>query len=84
MFPPAAIKSAPAPSAGHGSGMRILQDAFDATRRMIVPQLRDGDCEVRRIWDEAAAKVMGESADKLRKWRRMLAEEPATSRARPD
>lgn len=47
---------------------------------MEAPQCRDGDCEVRRIWDEAAAKVLGVGAAKLRKWCKMLEEEPATSR----
>ena len=73
----------PVPDATLPSGdgaMTTLREAYDATKRMKVPQYRDGDCEVRRIWDEAAGKVLGVNADKLREWRRMLAAEPAASK----
>ena len=56
-----------------------LLDAFDATKRMKVPQFRGGPCEIRGIWDDASAKVLGVSRGKVRKWAELLAAEPATA-----
>ncbi len=38
---------------------RILADCWERTKDMTVPQFRDGECEVRRLWDEAVAQAMG-------------------------
>ena len=43
---------------------------------MVVPQFRDGECEVRRLWDEAVAEAMGWDADELARLRLLLHQEP--------
>ena len=32
---------------------RTLADCWEHTKEVKVPQFRDGECEVRRLWDEA-------------------------------
>ena len=43
---------------------------------MEVPQYRDGECEVRRLWDEAVAEAMGWDAGDLARLRHLLHQEP--------
>ena len=43
---------------------------------MDVPQYRDGECEVRRRWDEAVAEALGWDLDQLSRWRMLLHDEP--------
>ena len=43
---------------------------------MVVPQFQDGECEVRRLWDEAVADAMGWDADELASLRELLNREP--------
>ena len=43
----------------------ILADCWERTKDMLVPQFRDGECEVRRLWDEAVAEAMNWDADYL-------------------
>ena len=38
---------------------QILSDCWERTKDMEVPQFRDGEREVRRLWDEAVAEAMG-------------------------
>ena len=40
------------------------------------PQFRDGECEVRRLWDEAVAEAMGWDAEHLARLRYLLHQEP--------
>ena len=54
----------------------ILADCWKRTRDMVVPQFRDGECEVRRLWDEAVAEAMGWDADELARLRQLLHREP--------
>ena len=42
-----------------------LADCWERTKDMEVPQFRDGECEVRRLWDEAVAEAMGWDPDEL-------------------
>ena len=55
---------------------QILADCWERTRDMTVPQFRDGECEVRRLWDEAVADVMGWDAEELAHLRNLLHNEP--------
>ncbi len=55
---------------------RILADCWERTKDMEVPQFRDGECEVRRIWDEAVAEAMGWDAAELERLRLLLHNEP--------
>ena len=43
---------------------------------MEVPQFRDGECEVRRLREEAVAEVMGWDAAELSRLRNLLHQEP--------
>ena len=38
---------------------QTLADCWERTKDVEVPQFRDGECEVRRLWDEAVADAMG-------------------------
>ncbi len=55
---------------------RILADCWERTRDIEVPQFRDGECEVRRLWDEAVAEAMGWDAGELARLRQLLHNEP--------
>ncbi len=54
----------------------ILADCWERTRDMVVPQFRDGECEVRRLWDEAVALAMDWDAAELTRLRHLLHMEP--------
>ena len=54
----------------------ILSDCWERTKDMIVPQYRDGECGVRRLWDEAVAEAMNWDADELARLRQLLHNEP--------
>ena len=56
--------------------VEILADCWERTKDMEVPQYRDGECEVRRLWDEAVAKAMGWDPDELERLRLLLHREP--------
>jgi len=53
-----------------------LAACWDATRRMPVPQFRDGECAVRRQWDAAVAAACGWDAAELGRLRALLHAEP--------
>ena len=55
---------------------QILADCWERTRDIEVPQFRDGECEVRRLWDEAVAEAMGWDAAELSRLRHLLHQEP--------
>ncbi len=54
----------------------VLADCWERTKDMFVPQFRDGECEVRRLWDEAVAEAMGWDAAELTRLRLLLHQEP--------
>ena len=54
----------------------ILADCWERTKDMPVPQFRDGECEVRRLWDEAVAETMDWDAGELARLRHLLNQEP--------
>ena len=56
--------------------LQTLADCWERTRDMRVPQFRDGECEVRRLWDDAVADAMGWDAAELGRLRRLLHREP--------
>ena len=55
---------------------QILADRRERTKDTDVPQFRDGECEVRRLWDEGVAEAMGWDATELACLRHMLHQEP--------
>ena len=59
------------------AGIRqTLADCWRRTKDMVVPQFRDGECEVRCLWDEAVAEAMGWDAQELARLRNLLHQEP--------
>ena len=54
----------------------ILADCWERTKDMEVPQFRDGECEVRALWDEAVAEAMGWDPQELARQRALLHNEP--------
>ncbi len=54
----------------------ILSDCWERTKNMVVPQFRDGECDARRLWDEAVAEAMGWDAEEMAQSRQLLHQEP--------
>ena len=54
----------------------ILTTCWERTKDMVVQQFRDGECEVRRLWDEAVAEAMGWDPNELARLRNLLHQEP--------
>ena len=54
----------------------ILASCWEATSDVTVPQFREGECEVRRFWDEAVAAAMDWDASELAQLRNLLHIEP--------
>ena len=55
---------------------QVLADCWERTKGMEVPRYRDGECQVRRLWDEAVAEAIGWDADELAHLRQLLNKEP--------
>ena len=64
------------PNIKDASVRRVLAACWESTRDMKVPQFRDGECEVRRLWDEAVAVACGWDAAELERLRELLHAEP--------
>ena len=64
------------PDVKDNSVRQILADCWDRTKEMEVPQFRDGECEVRRLWDQAVVDAMGWDAQELAHLRELLNNEP--------
>ncbi|MCY4460600.1 MAG: hypothetical protein OXC26_09450 [Albidovulum sp.] len=56
--------------------VQILTDCWTRSAGTTVPQFRDGECEVRRLWDEAVADAMGWDPGELAELRQLLHREP--------
>ena len=56
--------------------LEILVSCWNRTKDMVVPQFRDGECEVRRLWDEAVADALAWDADEMTRLRELLSREP--------
>ncbi|WP_420612505.1 hypothetical protein [Candidatus Spongiisocius sp.] len=46
------------------------------SHHMTVPQYRDGECEVRRLWDSAVCSALGWDPEPITQLRLLLHEEP--------
>ena len=76
MYMPGAYANLRIPNIEDARIRAILADCWERTRDMEVPQFRDGECEVRRLWDEAVADAMDWDAEELAHWRQLLHQEP--------
>ena len=76
-YPPAIYASIRIPDVRNDDRIRqILADCWERTKDTVVPQFRDGECAVRRLWDEAVAAALGWDAGELANLRRLLHQEP--------
>ena len=56
-----------------------LASCWERTKDTVVPQFGNGECEVRRLWDESVAEAMTWDADELTRLRHLLHQEPHVS-----
>ena len=76
LYNPADVGTIRIPNVEDNHVTKILVDCWELTKDMVVPQFRDGECEVRRLWDEAVAEAMGWDANELYRLRNLLHQEP--------
>ena len=76
MYMPGAYAKIRIPNIEDARIRAVLADCWERTKDMEVPQFRDGECEVRRLWDEAVAEAMEWDADELARLRSLLNNEP--------
>ena len=76
MYMPGAYANIRIPNIEDDRIRAILAGCWERTKDMTVPQFRDGECEVRRLWDEAVAEAMGWDAKELERLRLLLHQEP--------
>ncbi|MCY4276580.1 MAG: DEAD/DEAH box helicase family protein [Gammaproteobacteria bacterium] len=76
LYRPAGLKTIRLPDLSNNDIVDKLAQCWEATADMIVPQYRDGECEVRRLWDEAVAEALGWDAAELARLRMLLHKEP--------
>ena len=55
---------------------QILAKCWESTKEMEVPQFRDGECQVRVLWDNTVAEAMGWDREELARLRDLLNNEP--------
>lgn len=55
---------------------QILSNCWERTKELEVPQFREGECDVRAIWDNAVAEAMDWDPDELARLRELLHNEP--------
>ncbi len=75
-YSPQATNNLKVPDVEEDRIRQTLADCWERTKDMLVPQFRDGECEVRRLWDEAVAEAMGWDAAELTCLRLLLHQEP--------
>ena len=75
-YEPAGLKTIRLPDLSDGDLVDGMARCWEATAEMEVPQYRDGECEVRRIWDDAVAEALGWDKDWLARVRDLLHQEP--------
>ena len=75
-YSPRATNNLRVPDIKDDRTLQTLADCWERTQDMEVPQFRDGECEVRRLWDQAVADVMGWDAEELADLRELLNNEP--------
>ena len=75
-YRPAGLSTIRIPNVNDSNISQTLVRCWELTKDMEVPQFRDGECEVRRLWDEAVAEAMDWDADELARLRHLLHQEP--------
>ena len=75
-YNPGAYEDIGMPDLADEKAVSLLALCWDRTRDMDVPQFRDGECEVRRRWDEAVAEALEWDPAWLSRLRQQLHDEP--------
>ena len=75
-YRPAGVANVRVPNIKDARIQKTLADCWERTKGMVVSQFRDGECEVRRLWDEAVAEAMGWDSEELAYHRALLHREP--------
>ena len=76
IYNPAVVGSIRVPDIKDPRIRQTLADCYEQTKHRPVPQYRDGECEVRRRWDEAAAQALSCDPAHLTRLRQLLHQEP--------
>ena len=76
LYNPAASGNIRIPDLKDGGVRQRLAECWERTKEWAVPQYREGECEVRRVWDEAVAQALGWEAADLTRLRHLLHQEP--------
>ncbi len=76
LYRPAGLKTIRLPDLSDSALVNTLARCWEATAEAEVPQFRDGECDVRGIWDEAVAEALGWDAGELTRLRLLLHREP--------
>ena len=76
MYRPGAYEEIGMPDLTDKKSVSLLAECWDRTRDMDVPQYRDGECDVRRLWDEAVAEALVWDPVWLSRLRLQLHDEP--------
>ena len=76
VYEPAGLKKIRLPDLSDAALVDQLARCWDTTADTEVPQYRDGECDVRRIWDDAVADALGWDRVWLSDLRRLLHLEP--------
>ena len=75
-YNPAVFNALPVPDLSDPHIRSTLAECWTETRQMPVPQFRDGDCEVRELWDIAACAALGWDEAEIAALRKLLHAEP--------
>ena len=75
-YRPAGLKTIRLPDLSDSDLVDALAGCWEATAETEVPQYRNGECEVRRIWDDAVADAIGWDKKWLSELRHLLHQEP--------
>ncbi|WP_419917836.1 hypothetical protein [Candidatus Poriferisocius sp.] len=78
-YTPAIFNNLPIPDISDPYISSTLADCWELTRDEIVPQFRDGECEVRELWDAAVCTALGWDEGEIAVLRKLLHEEPHVS-----
>ncbi len=75
-YRPAVINGLPIPDLYDPRICSTLADCWSATSQVSVPQFRDGECDIRGLWDAAVWDALGWDEAKITRLRKLLHAEP--------
>ena len=70
------VSSIRAPDLRDSKAVQLLSRCWERTKDMVVPQFREGESPVRRLWDEAVCEAMGWDLGRMAERRHLLHREP--------